>query len=156
MARGPRKTSEYKTWLDMWRRCTKPTHISWCWYGARGIQVDERWVTFEAFFADMGLKPSPQHQIDRIDNDGNYGPGNCRWVTSQENSSNTRKTKRLEFGGHNLTQSEWARVTGLSTATVSQRVTRGWTAERILTTPSRNRGGPWVPMSEWAIPSSPS
>jgi hypothetical protein len=75
----------------MWQRCTDSTLPSWKYYGARGISVCERWKSLEAFVEDMGRRPSLRHSIDRINNDGNYEPGNCRWATPLEQAQNKRK-----------------------------------------------------------------
>jgi hypothetical protein len=72
-------------------RCETPSNRSYPDYGGRGIRVCERWHTFENFLADMGERPSDKHQLDRIDNDGNYEPGNVRWATKQEQMRNRRK-----------------------------------------------------------------
>lgn len=80
---------EYNSYKAMIRRCEDPRHDSYKWYGARGIKVCDAWrVSFNTFFSDMGPKPSPQHSLDRVDNNGDYGPGNCRWATQAEQEAN--------------------------------------------------------------------
>lgn len=85
-------SSEYYSWLAMKSRCGNPKTDKYHYYGGRGISVCERWRNdFTAFLADMGRKPSSRHSIDRINNDGNYEPGNCRWATTGEQKLNCRK-----------------------------------------------------------------
>lgn len=88
---GLTNSSEYKVWLGMKHRCKNPTATGYAYYGARGIRVCERWLRFENFLADMGTRPSPNHSIDRVNGNGNYEPGNCRWATHSEQMLNRRE-----------------------------------------------------------------
>ncbi len=89
-------TPEYRAWQGMKRRCYNPRTESYADYGGRGITVCDRWRNdFKAFFADMGLRPSPEHSVDREKVNGNYEAGNCRWATWEEQANN-RRNKRLE------------------------------------------------------------
>lgn len=87
-------TVEYRAWLNMISRCTTKNPSFYKKYGARGITVCKRWrESFTAFLEDMGRKPSPDLSLDRINNDGNYKPGNCRWATDKEQANNRRPRK---------------------------------------------------------------
>lgn len=85
-----RKTPEYAAWCSMRKRCNSKTHPAYGRYGGRGISVCDRWSEYVNFISDMGRKPSKDHSIDRINNDGDYEPKNCRWATHSEQNLNRR------------------------------------------------------------------
>lgn len=91
---GLSKTPEYQAWCSIKKRCLNPSNISWPDYGGRGITICDAWRdSFDVFFAYVGRRPSPNHSIDRINNDGNYEPGNVRWATRSEQQNNKRRTR---------------------------------------------------------------
>jgi len=113
---GGSKWPEYRVWVLMKQRCERIANREYPLYGARGIRVCARWHSFADFITDMGRRPSSSHQIDRIDNDGNYEPGNCRWVTAKENCANRRirsDARLLSFSGKTLPAGAWERILGL-------------------------------------------
>ncbi len=94
----------YSTWQNMRQRCVNPKHPAYSHYGERGVTVCERWSnSFKAFLEDMGEKPSPELSIDRIDNDGNYEPGNCRWATKSQQMLNRRSIVKQRHHIHHVT-----------------------------------------------------
>jgi len=87
---GYKASAIYAVWADMRQRCKTPTHHAFAGYGGRGIKVCERWESFQNFLDDMGERPTPQHSLDRINNNGDYAPENCRWATWSEQNKNKR------------------------------------------------------------------
>lgn len=88
---GKGRSLTYSTWNNMMSRCNNPNATGYKNYGGRGIIVVKRWKTFTNFLADMGERSDKDYSIDRINNDGNYTPNNCRWITKAENSSKAHK-----------------------------------------------------------------
>lgn len=145
---GLSKTSIYRIWGAIRTRCYNPRGISYPIYGARGIKMCARWRgSFEAFFADMGERPSPRHSIERINNEGNYEPGNCRWATQVEQMNNCRANRRISYGGESLTLVQWARRTGLKREAIADRLNRGWPVETALTKAAKTTSMPTGPRS---------
>lgn len=133
----PKPKSEYAAWRGMRRRCLSSSSASYHRYGGRGITICDRWRdSFDNFIADMGMKPSPGHSLDRVNNDGNYEPGNCRWATMTEQLRNTSTNRYITLNGETMPLSAWVERTGLPGGCIANRLDRGWDVERALTTPS--------------------
>ena len=135
----PRKTPpspEYRAWSQMKNRCYNPNSNRYRTYGARGIRVCEQWrQSFHQFSSDMGPRP-PLYTLDRIDNDGHYVPGNCRWATRLEQASHKTNSTIIEIDGRRQHLAAWCREFGIRPPTVCVRLRKGWDIKSALMTPS--------------------
>lgn len=133
---GGYESLEYSSWKGMKQRTTNPKNPEFKNYGGRGIKLCPEWHNFKAFIRDMGPKPTPLHSIDRINPDGDYEPGNCRWATPKEQSANRRDNPKITFRGETKTRVEWARELGISGDAIRHRLKVGETVEQALSRPS--------------------
>lgn len=138
-APGYRKShpKEHAAWRGMLRRCYDERRKDYKYYGGRGIKVCFEWsISFLRFLSDVGEAPSPLHSIDRIDNDGDYEPGNVRWVTHKEQCRNKRTSHFLEIDGVCKTLAEWAEEFSISRGTILTRIRQlGWDTKKAVLTP---------------------
>lgn len=130
---GMSTAPEYAIWKEMNRRCSTPTNKEYHNYGGRGIEVCEQWRhSFTTFYADMGKRPDGL-QLDRINNDGDYNPENCRWTTPTVQANNTRLNRYFTIDGRTQTLAEWCRERGVRYGRVNGRLNRlGYTIEQAL------------------------
>lgn len=129
--RGKKPTRTYSAYQNMHTRCYNKNHKSFITHGARGIIVCDRWHSFPNFLEDMRECPDGL-EVERIDNDGNYEPGNCKWGTDEEQSNNKRNNVFIEFNGKEQTISQWARELGMDKTTIRKRLNKGWPTEKVL------------------------
>ena len=135
------KTPEYSSWTAMRNRCNNLKHESYARYGGRGITYDSTWNDFKIFLKDMGIKPNPKMELERIDNDGNYCKANCRWATHKEQTRNRggkRATRLYTFNGKTMCIADWAREVGISPQSMQKRLNKGWDLDRALTPLPKN------------------
>ena len=126
-------SKEYYIWTAMKQRCLNPNNKAYPNYGGRGITVCESWLNFSNFVHDMGPKPFPKAQIDRIDNNRGYEPANCRWTTSSSNCRNKNNNVVLSFMGEAMTMLEWSQRLGVAYDMLRYRHDLGWDDAKILT-----------------------
>jgi hypothetical protein len=129
---GGKVAPEYNAWFSMHKRCYKPYNHNYPLYGGRGITVCERWKDFANFLADMGERPSPLHSLDRIDPNGNYELGNCRWTDAKTQSNNRRNSIRVEYNGRCVTIEELSLLTGISKTTLYQRLYKSSDVQKLI------------------------
>lgn len=136
---GKSTSPEYNVYKTMINRCKDINHIQYKNYGGRGITVCDRWKeSFENFITDMGQRPKPKYQIDRIDNNGQYSKENCRWVSPKQNCKNGTMIKFYEYENKNWTIKELCSKFNINRECVRKRLIRGWSLHKALTTPSKN------------------
>ena len=134
---GMAETSEYTSWQGMKNRCFNPNYHRYSDWGGRGITVCDRWLNFENFLADMGTKPSPKHSLDRIDNNADYSPKNCKWSTKAEQDNNKRNNHLITIDDVTLTIAQWAEKMGISHQVIYSRLKSGWSEFAAVMTPVR-------------------
>jgi hypothetical protein len=161
---GRTESVEYGIWCNIKVRCLNKNGQDFHNYKGRGITVCQEWIdSFEAFFNYIGERPTPYHSIDRINNDGNYCPGNVRWATKWEQANNTRVNRLLEFKGETNTLAEWGKIFNIKPGIIHKRLKRGWSMEDALTIKENETNIKTFPhrfieyngisktLSEWAI-----
>lgn len=131
---GKAKTPTWQCWSNMRRRCTDATQPMYHLYGGRGISVCLRWSKFQNFLADMGVRP-PGTSIDRLDNNGNYEPSNCRWATAVQQANNKRNNRLVTVNGRTQTIAQWSSEIGIGASTLCARLDCGWSPEKTMTSP---------------------
>ena len=130
---GMHGTPVYRCWKKMRERC-RPGYKESQYYFEKGIQVCERWDSFQNFYADMGDRPEGM-SIERVDNSRGYSPDNCVWATSREQSINRDNAHLLTVNGETLCRSQWAERTGIDQYTIRHRIRAGWSHEDAVLTP---------------------
>lgn len=137
---GMSKSKLYRRWSSMITRCENKSVEKYKDYGNRGIKVCEQWRnSFEIFLRDVRMPPTPKHQIDRIDNNGDYEPGNVHWVTIEEQANNKRSTIMLTHDRQTLPLSTWSKLVNIKRKTLRARIKAGWPVYMVLTEPVINK-----------------
>jgi len=138
---GMTGTPVFNVWVNTKQRCTNPKCLAWKNYGGRGISMCKRWRdSFQAFYSDMGDVPFDRACIDRIDNNGNYEPGNCRWTTAKRNARNRRNNHIVEHNGAKMLLCEVCEQQGIRESVIIGRMNLGHSLEESLAMPLRSRG----------------
>lgn len=117
-----RHQPEYRNWVSMRNRCLREWHHSYERYGEAGVEIDPAWDDFSKFLEDMGPKPSPEHTIDRIENNKGYCKSNCRWATPTEQVRNRTVTTMVEYKGETRPLAEWAEILNVKYGTLKKRL----------------------------------
>lgn len=137
---GKSKDPIYTVWKNMKKRCNYEGSCDYYLYGARGIKVCDRWLTFANFYEDMGDIPFPGAQIDRIDTNGDYTPENCRWTTATQNMRTRRMNHYITYQGETRCITEWEEIKGFPREKIRTRLKAGWTLEEAMETPVKKTG----------------
>lgn len=132
---GRWRTKTHSIWCGMRSRCLNKNNLNYHNYGGRGITIHPRWDDFEKFLQDMGECP-PGLSIDRIDNNGNYGPDNCRWATMKQQANNKRTNRFIEYEGRKMTEAQWAKEKGIPPGSISSRIRKNWCYDCALNKPA--------------------
>jgi len=136
---GMQGSKLYTAWCNMKLRCDNVNNKHYCNYGGRGITYDKAWSSFEAFASDVGNPPSPEHTLDRIDNNGNYTKQNVRWAKRSVQSRNTRQNVWINISGETKCLYDWCAIYEITAGAVYRRVNKGASFQEAITTPKARR-----------------
>ena len=135
-ARSINAVPEWLAWKNIIQRCTNPHHKAYENYGGRGIKICDEWKNdFLAFYNHIGKRPTPKHEVDRIDNEVGYVPENVRWATRKEQSNNRRSNRLITYKEKTMTISQWADEIGIDRKSIQNRIRAGWSVDKTLTEP---------------------
>jgi hypothetical protein len=135
-----KRSNIYRRWQHIVQRCINPNDRDYPRYGAKGVEVCDRWRDFNLFLQDMGLPPDRTYSIDRIDVTGNYEPSNCRWATPRQQANNRRTTRYLTIDGETKPLSEWCELYQIGSKTVLYRLKhKNMSHKEAVTTPLHSR-----------------
>jgi hypothetical protein len=136
---GLSKNSLHIRWKGMLKRCYDKKHVGYKRYGGRGISVCNEWKNDQKKFIEWALTNGykKELQLDRINNDGNYEPNNCRWATAKVNGNNKSKEKCITYKGETKTATQWSEIVKVKRTTILERIKSGWSIEKSLETPTR-------------------
>ncbi len=159
---GVSYSSEYRVWVDMKIRCYDINNKRYKDYGGRGIKICDRWLNKENglqnFLNDMGKKPSSKYSIERINNNGDYVPENCRWATMKEQGCNRRNSRYITYKGKTQILIDWCNELNLLYETIRNRLyLYGWSIEEAFETPigknirKREYNGESLNLREWSL-----
>lgn len=135
---GMSESAEHYIWMGVLRRCNNPSDPAYPYYGGRGITVCERWLKFQNFIDDMGVRPNEKLTMDRINNGEGYCKENCRWTTRKAQANNRRSNRVIEHNGEMKTLTEWAEIAGMRSQTLGVRLKLGWSMAKAMSTPIRD------------------
>lgn len=135
--RSPEIEMTARCWHAMRHRCRSPAALNFERYGGRGIKICRRWSKFDCFLSDMGVRPSLDHSIERINVDGDYEPSNCRWATKAEQRRNMRNSIYVEYEGRRMLLLDVVAGLGLNRQVVYERMKLGWSLSDALSVPVR-------------------
>lgn len=139
--KGKRKRL-YNIWLHMRERCYNKNHVAYLRYGGRGISVCDQWreyINFREWAVSNGY--SEELTLERIDNNGNYEPSNCKWCTTKEQANNRCTNRVIEINGKKHNIQKWCEISGLPRHVADQRLRRGWSPQKTFYTPLLTKGG---------------
>ena len=140
------KTPEFVAWADMKQRCFNENHKRYKDYGGKGIGICQKWInSFEEFYKDMGDKPEPksEYSLDRINNQGDYEPQNCKWRTWEEQYNNRNTCIYITYNNKTQTITQWAKEIGLHPTSLMKRLKTGKSIEESLTLPRDESAVRW-------------